>query len=124
MAGLGMGIGMLAGLFVFQMALAAPQAGVSISGFRYLPQSITIRAGETITWTNQDSAPHTVTADDGAFDSGNLTRNMVYTRTFTQTGVFSYTCTIHPSMIGLVRVVSGTQVFVHVPLVVREGATR
>jgi plastocyanin len=119
--GIGVGIGVLAGLVVLQVVLAMPQATVAISGFRYLPQDITIRAGETITWTNQDSAPHTVTADDGAFDSGNLTRNMTYTRSFTQTGVFSYTCTIHPSMTGTVRVISGTQSLVYAPIVARPG---
>jgi hypothetical protein len=121
MCGIGMMIGLLAGLFILQTVLAIPRAGVSISGFRFLPQTITIRAGETITWTNQDSAPHTVTANDGAYDSGNLSLNMNYTHTFTQAGVFSYFCNIHPSMTGVVNVISGTQVFI--PVVSKAAAT-
>lgn len=124
MCGIGALLGMLAGLFILQMVLAMPRASVSISGFRFLPQSITIRAGDAITWTNQDSAPHTVTADDGAFDSGNLTQNMTYTHIFTQTGVFSYLCAIHPSMTGTVNVITGTQVFVYAPVVAHGGAAR
>jgi plastocyanin len=48
-------------------------AAISVSGFSFLPGSLTVEAGITVVWTNKDSAPHTVTSDDASFlSSGNL----------------------------------------------------
>ncbi len=77
-------------------AAPAPQARASvIQGFAL--ESMTIPAGTTVTWTNADSAPHTATADNGAFDSGTLSAQ-AFSHTFAAAGVFDYHCRIHTGM--------------------------
>ena len=72
---------------------------VQISGFKFTPSEITIKVGETVTWTNQDSAPHTVTSDLGnELGSNNLGRGQFYSHTFSQAGTFEYHCGVHPGM--------------------------
>jgi plastocyanin len=124
LCGVGMLLGVAPGLLILQVALAGPQAAVSISGFQFTPKSITIHAGEIVTWTNQDPTQHTVTAANGEFDSGSLSSGMLYSHTFTQTGVFSYHCSIHSGMTGAVNVITGTQVLVYAPVVSNGKATR
>ncbi len=75
---------------------------VAIQGFAFNPSSITISPGDTVKWTNMDSATHTVVGDD--FSSGNLTNGDSYTQTFTKPGTFNYHCSIHPSMQGTIIV--------------------
>ena len=81
--------------------------GISIVDNAFSPRSVTVTTGSTVTWTNVGSLPHTVTADDGRFDSGFLATGAGYRRTFNQPGTFSYLCTIHPEMVGTITV-SGT----------------
>jgi plastocyanin len=71
---------------------------VTISGFSFQPSSLTVKAGETVSWTNNDPTAHTVTADDGSFDSGQVAPGATFSHTFTQAGPSSYHCNIHPSM--------------------------
>jgi plastocyanin len=73
-------------------------AAVHIKDFAFAPASQTVKAGETVTWTNDDSTEHTVTADDGSFDSGRLAPGATFTHTFAAAGTFAYHCTIHPNM--------------------------
>jgi plastocyanin len=81
------------------------QNAVTISGFAFSPASITVPVGTTVTWTNKDAAPHTITSDDGTtFDSGNLANGATYSFTFTKAGTFAYHCAIHSSMKGTVIV--------------------
>jgi YVTN family beta-propeller protein len=82
------------------------KVSVSIKGFAFNPGSITIKSGQTITWTNNDSVPHTVTSKDGRWDSGDINPGASFSRTFEQEGSFAYYCTIHPSMLGEVIVKS------------------
>jgi plastocyanin len=79
---------------------ASPETGdaVSIAGFSFKPASITIPVGTTVTWTNTDSAGHTVTADDGSFTSATLATGATFSQSFTAAGTFAYHCSIHPSM--------------------------
>lgn len=78
---------------------------ISIIGFSFSPANITVKVGATLTWTNMDSAPHTVTSDDGRFaSSGNLSTNDTYRLTFSEAGTFPYHCSIHPSMKGTITV--------------------
>ncbi|MEO5927186.1 MAG: plastocyanin/azurin family copper-binding protein [Patescibacteria group bacterium] len=69
----------------------------------FVPTTTTIKAGSTVTWTNGDVVPHTVTA--AGFNSGDILPGKTYTRTFTTTGSFDYKCSIHPVMQGTVNVV-------------------
>jgi plastocyanin len=77
---------------------------VSISGNRFSPATVTIAVGGTVTWTNQDSVPHTATATDDSFDSAILRKGNTYSRTFTAPGTYTYLCTLHPEMTGTVVV--------------------
>jgi plastocyanin len=85
-------------------ATTSSAAQVVIKGFAFDPASITIKAGESVTWTNQDSPTHTITADNGEFDSGNIASGATYSFTFAKAGTYPYHCTIHPSMKGTVVV--------------------
>jgi YVTN family beta-propeller protein len=76
-----------------------------IAGFAF-PDTITITAGQTVTWTNADPVPHTVTSDTGAWDSGEIASGKSFSMTFTKPGTYPYSCAIHPSMQGTVVVKS------------------
>jgi plastocyanin len=75
-----------------------------IEGFAFQPDSIQVSAGQKITWTNSDSTAHTVTADDGSFDSGSLADGKSFSFTFAKAGTFKYHCSLHSSMLGTVDV--------------------
>ena len=85
---------------------AAPPTDVAatIQGFAFVPPVLEIVAGDSITWTNLDGAPHTVTSDTGLFDSGTLTTGESWSMTFDEPGEYPYFCAIHPFMTGLVVV--------------------
>ena len=79
-------------------------AQVVMKGFAFDPASMTIKAGESVTWTNQDPADHTVVADKGEFKSSTLANGATFTFKFDQAGTYAYHCGIHPSMTGTVVV--------------------
>jgi len=84
---------------------SADTASVSINGFAFMPASVSVTAGSTVTWTqNQSGVMHTVTADNGSFDSGALATGRTFSMTFSTAGTFAYHCSIHPSMHGTVTV--------------------
>jgi plastocyanin len=77
---------------------AAPEpAFVNIQGSRFSPASITVSAGTTVTWRHQGSGSHTITADDGAFNSGSITAGETFSFTFTTPGEYGYYCEFHGS---------------------------
>jgi plastocyanin len=82
----------------------AGAGAVEIANFAFAPGSRSVKVGDSVKWTNQDGATHTVTADDGAFDSGNLADGKSFSFTFDQAGTFAYHCNIHQSMTGKVTV--------------------
>jgi amicyanin len=79
---------------------------VSISGYAFNPASLSINVGDTVTWTNMDSAPHTVNSSSGPekFDSPSLQKGQSWSFTFSKAGAYSYYCAIHPDMKGSVTV--------------------
>jgi plastocyanin len=79
---------------------AAPVAGnsVSIGNFAFVPATLTVAAGSTVTWTNRDEEPHTVVANDGSFHSPGMGSQATYSHTFPTAGKFDYVCSIHPFM--------------------------
>lgn len=83
---------------------AAAGTSVEIKNFAFNPASVSVAVGATVTWTNNDSIAHTVTADDGSFDSGPIDPGKTFTFTFTKAGTFSYHCSIHPNMTAQVTV--------------------
>jgi plastocyanin len=78
---------------------------VEIVEFTYQPDPVTVQVGGKVIWQNEDTAPHTATADDGSFDTGTLERGKLKSETFKQAGTFTYFCEIHPTMHGSVEVV-------------------
>lgn len=71
---------------------------VTIANFAFSPQSLTVKVGTKVTWTNNDVATHTVTATNKAFDSGPLSNGKTFSFTFTKAGTYTYGCSIHPRM--------------------------
>lgn len=85
---------------------AQPSTGqVKINNFAFDPSTITVSPGTSITWTNYDSASHTVTATSGKFGSETLNQGQSFSYTFKEPGTFDYYCAIHPSMKAKVVVV-------------------
>src|SRR3954464_13761514 len=78
---------------------------VQIVEFSYEPDPVVVQVGGKVTWQNQDSAPHTATADDGSFDTGTIEKGKLGSATFKEAGTFTYFCEIHPTMHGSVEVV-------------------
>lgn len=86
---------------------AAPASGdaVTIANFEYMPPEITVKAGTEVTWANEDSAPHTASADDGSFDTGTIEEGgNTGSVTLDTPGTFSYFCSFHAFMKGSVTV--------------------
>lgn len=87
-----------------------PGSGSNTSiGKAYLPDPVTVVIGvnNTVTWNNDDNAPHTVTANDASFDSGNVAPGQSFTYTFTTPGTYQYHCIYHPWMVGTIIVKAG-----------------
>ncbi|MGH2824297.1 MAG: plastocyanin/azurin family copper-binding protein, partial [Thermoleophilaceae bacterium] len=85
-------------------ATVAASTAVTIRDFEFAPGSVTIGAGDTVTWNNQGPTPHSATAKDGSFDTGVYGEGQSRSHTFEQAGTFSYFCTPHPFMRGTVTV--------------------
>jgi plastocyanin len=86
---------------------ATKAAHVEMKDISFQPSSVTVVKGGTVTWTNEDSVGHDVTADDGSFksgDAGGISGGGSFKHTFDATGSFKYVCTVHPGMEGTVVV--------------------
>jgi plastocyanin len=71
----------------------------------YDPKTVSVKVGDSVQWVWQDSASqHTVTANDGSFDSGLCNQGATFSFTFSKAGTFNYHCTIHAAMLGTVTV--------------------
>ena len=102
-------------LAVLAVLMFVPSAGaqqdqgtmVSIENFAFNPPNISVAPGTTVTWVNNDTVPHTTTADDGTWDSETLQPGQSFSFTFSSAGTFPYHCEIHPFMTGTVTVGEG-----------------
>jgi YVTN family beta-propeller protein len=83
---------------------AASGAMVTIKGLAFSPLTLSVKAGQSITWENQDSITHTVTSDDNKWTSTSLDPGKTFTLTLTQPGQYKYHCSIHPFMTGTINV--------------------
>ena len=78
---------------------------VAIENFAYVPPALTVVTGATVTWTNGDDVPHTVTADDGdSFESPILDQDATFSLTAPAPGTYEYHCEVHPFMTGTLTV--------------------
>jgi amicyanin len=87
----------------------APVTGVThmnMQNFAYQMANIQVRAGTTVTWTNQDNVPHSITFRNGMKDSGLLYQGQSFSYTFNTPGTYQYYCSVHPYMVATVTVVS------------------
>jgi plastocyanin len=83
---------------------SAANAAVKIDNFVFGPQTITIPAGTTVTWTNSDDIPHTVVSTEGVFKSKVVDTDEKFSYAFTKAGTYPYYCSVHPKMTGKVVV--------------------
>jgi plastocyanin len=79
-------------------AAPAPTALVKIDNFTFSPQVLTVTAGTTVTWANEDDTPHTVVASDKSFRSKAMDTDERYSMTFAKPGTYDYFCSLHPHM--------------------------
>ena len=86
-----------------------PTSTVSIDNFSFAPQTLTVKAGTTVTWTNRDDIPHGIASSNNAFPKGKaMDTDDSYTFTFTTPGTYQYFCYLHPHMVGSIVVEAGS----------------
>ncbi len=86
---------------------AASPATVKIDNFAFAPGTLTVTAGTTVTWKNDDDSPHRIGDKNGAFKSAALDTDDTFSHTFAAPGEYPYICTIHPYMVGKIVVKPG-----------------
>jgi plastocyanin len=85
-------------------AAAASPATVKIDNFTFAPATLTVTAGTTVTWKNEDDSPHRIGDNNGTFKSAALDTDDTFSHTFAAPGEYPYICTIHPYMAGKIIV--------------------
>ena len=107
MLGAFVGSGLAGGALVARAA--SPAAAVSIDNFTFTPQTVTVKVGTTVTWTNKDDIPHGVASANNTFSKSKaLDTDDSYSFTFTKPGTYQYFCYIHPHMTGTIVVEAAT----------------
>ena len=86
------------------VAAAASPAAVKIDNFAFAPATLTVTAGTTVTWKNDDDSPHRIGDKNGTFKSAALDTDDTFSHTFAAPGEYPYICTIHPYMAGKIIV--------------------
>ena len=111
LAVLAIGAFLIAGALTNAPLSAADSAAATIhmKGAAFDPAEVSISAGQTVEFVNDDEAPHTVTAGDKAFDSGNIDPGHSWRYTFAKAGTYAYGCTYHSWMHGTVKVLPVAQ---------------
>ena len=106
---LGAAVGSLLAASVLFAWADGPTNMVSINNFSFGPQTLTVIAGTTVTWTNRDDIPHGIASSNNAFKkSGALDTDDSYSFTFTTPGTYQYFCYLHPHMVGSIVVEATT----------------
>jgi amicyanin len=100
-------LGAMAGLVFAVSAAQAANVEVKIDNFVFNPQTIMVKAGDTVTWINHDDIPHTATSKSGVFRSKALDTDDKFSFTFATPGTFAYFCALHPHMTGSIVVEAG-----------------
>jgi plastocyanin len=81
----------------------AQQVNINIDNFTFAPQELTLKVGDSVTWTNHDDIPHTIVSA-GKFRSKTLDTDGTFSFTFTAAGDYKYFCSLHPHMTGMIKV--------------------
>jgi plastocyanin len=89
-------------------AVYAEDTMVNIDNFTFAPQTLTVKAGTTVTWRNEDDIPHTIASARRVFRSKTLDTDDSFSFTFTEPGSYEYFCSLHPHMTGKVVVEPAT----------------
>jgi amicyanin len=100
-------IAMATALFAANAPVHAEGTTVTIDNFTFDPPKLTVKAGTTVTWTNRDDIPHTVTSTSLAFKSKALDTDDKFSFTFMAPGAYEYFCSLHPHMKGTIVVEQG-----------------
>jgi plastocyanin len=96
---------------------------VTMVNFAFQPTPITVRVGDTVTWTNSSPSLHTTTSTTALWDSGTLAPGQAFSFKFTAAGSFAYRCSFHPSMEGTVTVTTSAPPIVQTS-VAKAGTNR
>jgi len=96
--------GLALGLVFLIGSTWAKDIRIEIRNHLFIPAKVTVRTGTTVTWTNQDEDPHTVMEKNGKFRSAALDTQDSFSFLFTRPGTYAYFCTLHPMMVGSIRV--------------------
>ena len=88
------------------LSSAAPpdSTQIVIKDFMFTPNSLTVKAGVTVTWLNKDDEAHSVVSDTGLFRSGAVDTNETFSFKFDKPGTYHFSCSIHPRMVGTIIV--------------------
>ena len=97
------GIAVVAAMLLPVGAARAEDVAVHIDNFLFEPAQLTVKVGQTVTWTNRDDIPHTVVCA-GKFRSKPMDTDGTFSFTFTAPGEYKYFCSLHPHMTGAVKV--------------------
>ena len=97
---------MLGGMEVYMPSVAetSDPTKIVVKDFMFMPNSLTVKAGSTVTWANMDDEPHTVVSNTGLFRSAAMDTNESFSFKFDQPGTYHFTCSIHPRMVGTIVV--------------------
>jgi plastocyanin len=77
---------------------------IVVKDFMFMPNSLTVKAGSTVTWANMDDEPHAVVSNTGLFRSAAMDTNESFSFKFEQAGTYHFRCSIHPRMVGTIVV--------------------
>ena len=98
---------LVAAVILFSGAVSAEDATAKIDNFTFVPARLTVKAGTTVTWRNEDDIPHTVTSAARLFRSKALDTDDSFSFTFTEPGIYEYFCSLHPRMTATIVVEPG-----------------
>jgi plastocyanin len=98
---------LLAAVVLLSGAVRAQDATAKIDNFTFVPARLTVKAGTTVTWRNEDDIPHTVTSAARLFRSKALDTDDSFSFTFTEPGIYEYFCSLHPRMTATIVVEPG-----------------
>ena len=89
---------------MFSASEGAVPNSIEVKDFMFTPTTLTVNAGDKVTWVNRDDEPHTVVSDTGMFRSSAMDPGESFSFKFDKPGTYHFTCSIHPRMVGTIVV--------------------